>query len=54
MTTVKADIAAADRVLNRAVKKTRALIAQGADQRAYLPVLDAAVIAAAVLMEERA
>ena len=53
MTTVKADISAADRLLARAVTKTRRLIRDGADQRDYLPVLDAAVIAAAVLLEER-
>jgi len=53
MTTIKADLQAADRLLKAAVSKTRRLIRDGADQRDYLPVLDAAVIAAAVLLEER-
>lgn len=48
----KTDARAADRVLDRAVKKTRRMIRDGADRRDYLPVLEAAIVAAAVLMED--
>lgn len=53
MTTVKADIAAADRVLKRACAKTVRMIRAGATGADYLPVLIAAGVAADVLLEEQ-
>ena len=52
MTTVKADVAAADRVLKRACQKTIRLIREGHPEAVYLPVLIAAGVAADVLLEE--
>ena len=53
MTTIKADIQAADRVLKRACAKTVRLIREGRTEVEYLPVLIAAGVAADVLLEER-
>ena len=47
----KTDEKAADRVMTRAVAKTTALIRAGHDRADYVPVLEAAIVAAAVLME---
>ena len=54
MTTIKADVAAADRVLTRACQKTIRLIREGHPEAVYLPVLIAAGVAADVLLEEPA
>lgn len=48
----KADIAAAERVLRRAVEKTARMIRADHSRAEYVPVLIAGTIAAAVLMEE--
>ena len=50
----KTDEKAADRVLCRAVKRTRRLLKEGAEIRDVTPVLEVAIIAAALLMEEPA
>ena len=54
MTTVKADINAADRALKRACKKTVQLIREGRTAAECVPVLVAAGIAADLLLEEPA
>ena len=52
MTTIKADVQAADRVLKRACRKAARLIREGHPEAVYLPVLIAAGVAADVLLEE--
>ena len=53
MTHIKADIKAADRVLDRATKKAVAMIRDGAAPVEYRAVLVASVVAADVLLEDR-
>lgn len=53
MTTIKADLRAADRVLTRAVDKAVRMIRDGEPAREYEAVMVAAGVAAGVLMEAR-
>jgi hypothetical protein len=52
MTIYKADTIAADRALNRATSKAIAMFRSGHDRTAVLPVLEAAVVTAALLTED--
>lgn len=51
MSTTKADLAAADRILRRAVRKASVLIRAGEEPR---PTLEAALVSANVLLEDDA
>lgn len=52
MTTVKADITAADRILKRACVTSLDMIRNGTDRNVYVGILTAAVVSAAVLRGE--